>query len=615
MPNKITSDSFERSLSIIEGERSIDTEARTVDVAFSSELPYERWFGIEILDHSPQSVRLGRLQDKGPVLMDHNRSDQVGVIETVTIDGDRRGRSRLRFGKSARAEEVFQDIVDGIRCHISVHYKIHKYEKTKGENGSADTYRMVDWEPTEISVVSVPADHHVGVGRSGEKFNPKNEELIMGDKAKTETPAAEEVRSESSGGELKQEERSATPVSAPAAINLEDVRSQERARISEISRSAAAAPDHWDVAALSREAIDKGWSAEQFRAKAYEAAASAPAPKATTPGAEMLQNSTQEYSLVRAIAAHVSGNWDDAGFEREMSQELARNNSVIGGGLLVPMNMLSGSRTNTTDGAGLIGTAHMASSFIDTLRASTLLGRLGARFMDGLNGNLSIPKKTGNSTFGFLAESANATPSNVTVGSVSLSGKHIGGQVPMTFEMLRNSSPAIEQLVRQDMLEGIALTIDSAGFSGTGTANQPRGVLNTVGIQTLTLADTIGKVPTFAEIVEMEGMLDDADALKGSLSYAFRPTIHSVLKVAKKDAGSGEFVISGGQANGYTAHSSTQLPASTSLFGNFNDVMVGSWGVVELIPERNTLNGGLDIGVHHMMDVAVRNAESFVKGV
>ncbi|KZZ70643.1 major capsid protein [Oleiphilus sp. HI0130] len=614
MAKTITSENYERSLAIIEGERSIDIEARTVEVAFSSEQPYERWFGIEILDHAPESVQLGRLQDKGPVLMDHNRSDQVGVIEVARIDSDRRGRARLRFGKSARADEIFQDIIDGIRCHISVHYKIHKYEKTKGENGAADTYRMTLWTPTEISVVSVPADHTVGVGRSAEDIQLSKEDSIMEDKAKT--PATEEASSEETNGELKQAERSApAPVAAPATINLESVRTEERARIAEISRAASDAPSGWDVADLSREAIEKGWSPDQFRAAAFDKAKSAPAPKATAPGVEMLQRSKQDYSLVRAIAAHVSGNWDDAGFEREMAQELARNNSVIGGGLLVPMGIFAGERTDTTEGAGLIGTSHMPNAFIDTLRANTLLGRLGARFIDGLNGNLSIPKKTGNASFGFLAEGANATPSNVTVGNVSLSGKHIGGQVPMTFEMLRQSAPAIEQVVREDMLEGIALTIDAAGFSGTGATNQPRGILNTVGIQELTLGDVTNKIPTFAEIVEMEGLLDDANALKGMLAYAFRPTIHSALKVAKKDAGSGEFVISGGQANGYSAYSSTQLPANASLFGNFSDVLVGSWGVVEIVPERNTLNGGLDIGVHHMMDIAVRNAESFVKGV
>lgn len=600
MPDKkITSEQLNRSF-VIDQERSIDEEARTVDVAFSSETGVERWFGNEILDHAPESVRLGRLRDGGPVLMDHNRSDQVGVVESVTIDSDRKGRAKLRFGKSARADEIFKDVLDNIRKNISLHYVIHKYERTKGENGAPDTIRVTDWEPTEISIVSVPADTNVGVGRSAETNNLKIEDNLMPEALK---PTATT--------EAPQEKRTLV---APPTINLDDVRAEERSRVGGITRAAQDAP--WDLAAVAQKAIDSGASIEEFRSAAFEFASDQPKPAAERASGEMFKREkNQDYSLVRAINAQLSGDWGDAGFEREMSQELARSGSVIGGGLMVPMSVLTGERSNTTDSAGLIGTDHMANQFIDALKANTQLGKLGARFLNGLNGNVSIPKKTASSTFGWLGETAAAAASNVTVGNVSLSGKHVGGVVPMTFELMRQSSPAIEQLVRQDMLEGLALAIDNAGFNGTGASNQPTGILNTAGVQTITLADTSGKIPTWAEIVEMEGKLEEANALMGSLSYLFRPTIGSALKTAKKDAGSGEFVFAGGETNGYPAANTTQMPALSSLFGNFSDVLVGTWGMVELIPTRNSATGGLDIGCHQMADIALRNAASFVKGV
>lgn len=615
MPNKKTIENspLSRALVLETGQaRKIDEEARTVEVAFSSEAEVMRWFGREVLDHGSDSVRLGRLQSGGPVLMDHNRSDQVGVVESVRIDSDRKGRALLRFGRSQRADEVFNDVVDDIRRNISVHYIIHKYERTKGEEGAPDLIRVIDWEPTEISVVSVPADYEgAGVGRSDdinafdEDRNMPEEINLNEETRETPQPAASEQRSEVALASHSQP--------APA-ISVEQVRADERARVSAINSAAADAP--WDLSDLARDAINAGQSIEQFRAAAFEFARSQPSPAAAAPGAEMLQRENQDYSLVRAINAQLSGDWSDAGYEREVSQELGRSGGVVGGGLMVPMSIFSGERaSDTSNAAGLIGTNHMAGQFIDALRANTLLGKLGARFLPGLNGNVSIPKKTASATFGWLAQAAGATESDVTVGNVSLSGKHVGGVVNMTFELMRQSSPAIEQLVRQDMLEGMALAIDAAGFNGTGAANQPTGILNTVGVQTITLADAAGKIPTFAEIVQMEGLLDEANALMGSLAYAFRPTIHSSLKVAKKDAGSGEFVIHQGEANGYKAHSSTQLPAAASLFGNFNDVMVGLWGMVELIPERDSETGGLKIGCHQMADVAVRNAQSFVKGV
>lgn len=152
---------------------SVDLEARTVELSFSSEEPYERYWGVEILGHDAGEVRLERLNNGGAFLMDHNTRDQIGVIEKAWIGPDRKGRALVRFGKSARAEEIFQDVIDGIRKNVSVSYQIFKMvllksESVDGGKVTVDTYRVTDWEPLEISLVSVPADTTVGVGRNHE---------------------------------------------------------------------------------------------------------------------------------------------------------------------------------------------------------------------------------------------------------------------------------------------------------------------------------------------------------------------------------------------------------------------------------------------------------------
>src|SRR5690606_30659300 len=118
--------------------------ARTVPLSFSSEAPVGRWFGEEILDHSSSSVRLGRLNNGGALLMDHDRNDQIGVVESAKIDKDRKGRAIVRFGRSARAQEIFQDVLDGIRRLVSVGYRIHKTE-TETRSGGVEIVRVVDW--------------------------------------------------------------------------------------------------------------------------------------------------------------------------------------------------------------------------------------------------------------------------------------------------------------------------------------------------------------------------------------------------------------------------------------------------------------------------------------
>ena len=144
---------------------AINVEARTVELAFASETPYERWWGVEILDCAPKAMRLQRIKSGAPLLCDHNTRDQIGVIESVQIGADKVARAVVRFGRSARAEEWFQDVVDGIRSSVSVGYEIHSAKLVETKDG-VDTYRVDDWEPYEVSIVSVPADTSVGVGRA-----------------------------------------------------------------------------------------------------------------------------------------------------------------------------------------------------------------------------------------------------------------------------------------------------------------------------------------------------------------------------------------------------------------------------------------------------------------
>lgn len=140
---------------------AIDTKKRTAVLSFSSEVEVERWYGIEVLSHSAGHVRLGRLNNGAPLLHGHNRNDQIGVVDSAQIAG-RHGIASVRLSRSARGEEFLQDLLDGIRRKVSVGYRIHKVEVEK-LSSDVEKVRVVDWEPQEISLVSIPADDSVGV--------------------------------------------------------------------------------------------------------------------------------------------------------------------------------------------------------------------------------------------------------------------------------------------------------------------------------------------------------------------------------------------------------------------------------------------------------------------
>lgn len=192
---KIIKPGTRQNRNIVLDRSTIDQESRTVEIAFSSESPVERWWGREILDHSKKSIRLNRLKGGAPLLADHDNSirSQIGVIESARVDGDLVGRAVVRFGKSASDDEIYQKVIDGIIRNVSVGYIVHG-SKLESTNENIDTYRVTDWEPLEISLVAVPADSSVGIGRSLED-SPVinlNEDNEMADVSETADDVAEQ---------------------------------------------------------------------------------------------------------------------------------------------------------------------------------------------------------------------------------------------------------------------------------------------------------------------------------------------------------------------------------------------------------------------------------------
>ena len=158
---------FYRSIEIKSGD--VDEDSRTVSLSFSSEDPYQRHFGYEILDHSEKSVNLSRLNNSGPLLMDHDMTQQVGVVERAEIGNDKKGRAVVRFSRSQKGQEIFQDVIDGIRKNVSVEYQVNRMDEVEDDE-EIKSYRVTDWSPMEVSLVSIPADTTVGVGRSEENI-------------------------------------------------------------------------------------------------------------------------------------------------------------------------------------------------------------------------------------------------------------------------------------------------------------------------------------------------------------------------------------------------------------------------------------------------------------
>lgn len=236
---------------------NVDTDSRTVELSFSSETPYGRWFGDEILCHDEECINLERFNNGlGTALFNHDRDAVVGHIEKAWLE-DNRGKALVRFDTDEQSETIFQKVQSGTLQGVSVGYAIYRYEvledeDTKSTNGrfNGPAYVVTDWEPLEISIVSVPADATVGVGRSAEEIHTSID--TQEDNTRMDQEKTLEV----------QEVKSTEPVETGLTqADLQKAMEQERKRTSEIT----ALFRDFDVEGAD-EAIVMGVSVDEARA-------------------------------------------------------------------------------------------------------------------------------------------------------------------------------------------------------------------------------------------------------------------------------------------------------------------------------------------------------------
>ena len=594
---------------------SVDEQARTVALAFSSEAPVARWFGAEVLDHSPASIRMERIRNSGPVLLDHDTSRHIGVVQSVEIGQDRVGRAVVRFGKSAAAQEAFQDVVDGIRQHISVGYRVHKMVLERKEENE-ETYRATDWEPLEISLVAVPADATVGVGRAAPEPDAFETE-VEGARATTapvSTPAPE-----------------TTTMTAPDITVIDNARAdaitQERTRTAEIiALGEAHAARGGDK--LAAQYLRDGKSVEEFRAALLDVVAKAPA----TDTVQLNQREAQDYSYVRAIAAALARaeGQKASGLEVEVSQDIERNipaNYKRNGGIFVPLSVRSAisEALYNTSGKGASTVFTQAGEFIDMLRNASVAVGLGARVISGLTGPVSFPSQTGGVSVSWVAENSgtNVTASNATLSSVSLSPKTLQGTTAFSRQLMAQSSMDVEAFIRGDLAAAHALAWDVAVMHGAGSGNEPTGIYAAGSVN----AVAMGGVPTFGKLIDMITEVLKDNALAGSLAFATTPGMAGKLAQTVIAASTDTNMIWSGKLDngtlaGYTARASNQVSATLGggsehglIFGNWSDALIGMWGALELVVDPYSLKkqGMIEVTSFQLCDIALRHPQSFCK--
>ena len=338
----------------------------------------------------------------------------------------------------------------------------------------------------------------------------------------------------------------------------------------------------------------------------------------------MSAKEAKQFSVIRAINALATGDWSKAGFEREASQAQGQILGKDAQGFFMPTDVQRDLTAGTAaQGGHTVATELLTGSFIDVLRNKMTVMDLGATMMTGLQGNVAIPKMASGATSYWVAESGAVTESAAAFAQVAMSPKTVGAFSDLSRKLLLQNSVSIENLVRTDLASTLGLAIDLAAIHGTGSSNQPTGILATTGIGSV-VGGTNGIAPTYAHIVGLETQVAQDNADIGNLAYLTNAKVRGKLLQTEKAADTAQFVWQDNNSmRGYNAAVSNQVSStltkgnqslsSAIIFGNWSDLMIGMWGGLDIAIDTSTgsSSGTVRVVALQDVDIAVRHAQSF----
>lgn len=335
-------------------------------------------------------------------------------------------------------------------------------------------------------------------------------------------------------------------------------------------------------------------------------------------------------AMIANAISHMTGVRVDAGREMEVSAELVRRTGQQPKGMLVPLQVfhrrareqrapITTALPVAGPGANIIGTDHRGDLFIDILRARLVTGSLGATVLSDLRGNVDIPRLDQSATAEWIAENTALSGSQPEFGKISMTPKHVGALVEWSRNMILQSSPDIEQLMRNDLSRVLAEAIDKAALRGTGGV-QPVGVLHTQGIGLVDMQDG----PTWGDILAVIAAVENANAPDGN-GWTASPNVKRKLRMTPKQTGGteGNFLMTEPNSlAGYPFLTSTLAPQANSspddepiIFGYWPDLLIGYWGALDILinPFADSVYSKGNVLCRALMscDVEVRHPESF----
>ena len=347
--------------------------------------------------------------------------------------------------------------------------------------------------------------------------------------------------------------------------------------------------------------------------------------ESTTPGresneeiraisSEMNEKEKRSYSLMNGIRSITDGH-GVSGLEKEVSDEIAKRTGREPEGFYFATAETRDVDTST--GSGGIQDSVLADNFIDQLKNQSLVTRFGATVLDGLQGDISLPKKTSSGSADWTSEGSNASESTPNIGQVQMSPERLAAFTQLTKQFIRQSSVSAEQFVRNDLSQEIAIKLDDTVLHGSGTAPEPSGLTDQL------TANDSGVDVDYTKVVDLIKSVKSNTADSGEIGFMTNATGWKNLVTTDVGSDTGQFIADAsnntvlGRPLGVTEQVNEDQGTGNDewelFYGNWAEVMIGMWGALDVMvnPYANARAGLVDIVAAQLADVNFRHTESF----
>ncbi|HGK4843923.1 TPA: phage major capsid protein [Kluyvera georgiana] len=608
--------------------QAINTEARTIEVAFCSEQPVSRIIDdqlyYEILLCSEDNVDLRRLNNKGAVLFNHDRDKLLGAVVEARIDADRVGRATLKISNVGLGNTMWGMIQEGILSHISIGYNIYDYRMDD------NNIIVTNFEIYEISLVTVPADETVGIGRAlgcddqmrevleselaeaheDESLN-STEDTIDEEQIMEEQEGMEETRLDNESYDIK--ETLIVDNSGVANIELSDGELEELVSkrpdlLKKIQMGIQ--PEQLNSTDTVEDKCDVDESDNQVEEDRKRELTSIGA-VLNVDVSEAIENGISITDFKRSLntnnkTPNVKDNKMEKSVINGLIRQAAEGKPFEGARVEVPVNQLRAISIAPATGGALVKEVYV-DSYIDVLRANSVFAQLPIQTFSGLEGegNLVLPKLSSDFTamFDFIDEGADSPLVDANFEKLVLKPKTFSGSVPITRTLIKSADTA-ERYVQDAMVRGGGLKLEKEILTAI-VAGAPSA--------TLTAA------PTQKDVQDALAVLATANVRVDSVVAIVHPTTAAALRsTLVGDNTAAKYMIEGFRFEAWLCDSvrvieSTQVAAGSVIFGDFSNVVLASWGGLTVDRDDTTLRAsqGIVLRTFAYIDHAVAHDEAF----